>query len=263
MNAPQPSTQYAAHALGRHIVRERPLAEIERSRCDVRVIVTEESEDIRDPLFLRICTEDVAMMFRVYDCVFFDGQVANVLADRRLTFRLARRATSRGGSLHRFRPQTPAAGAPPEWFEMTVSTSLLFASFGADARPVSIGGHVCVDRLDALQRIMEHEIIHLVEHLCWGASSCAGARFRSLVRAIFGHTVANHALVTPRERAAEQGVVRGGQVAFVFGGTRYEGIVSRVTRRVTVLVPDPSGEPMSDGRRYLRFYVPIAQLTPV
>jgi len=69
--------------------------------------------------------------------------------------------------------------------------------------------------------------------------------------------------VTPRERAAEQGVVRGRRVAFVFDGTRYEGIVSRVTRRATVLVPHPSGEQMSDGRRYLRFYVPLAGLTAI
>lgn len=263
MTAPQATTQYSAHPLGPHIARERPLAEIERGRRDVRAIVTEDPDGIGDPHFLRIRAGDVALMFDVYDYVFFDGRIATVLADRPLTFRLARRATSRGGSLHRFRPRTPPPGAPPEWFEMTVSTSLLFESFGANCRPVTIGGHECLDRLDALQRIVEHEIIHLLEHLRWGDSSCAGPRFRWLVRAVFGHTEAQHALVTPRERAAEQGLVRGRRVAFVFEGRRYEGIVSRVMKRATVLVPHPSGEQRSDGRCYLRFYVPLAQLTPI
>src|SRR5687767_13851804 len=74
-----------------------------------------------------------ALMFDVYDTVFFDGRMTTVLADRPLTFRLARRATSRGGSLRRFRARTAVPGLPPEWFQMTVSTSLLFDSFGPTA----------------------------------------------------------------------------------------------------------------------------------
>jgi hypothetical protein len=262
MTVPPVPTQYAAHALGPHITQERSFDDIERSRQDVRAVGSEDPDGI-DPHFLRIRVRDVIELFEAYDGVFFDGKIRGALAGRPLTFRLARRATSRGGSLHRFRRTTPAPGMASEWFEMTVSTSLLFDSFGADGRPVRIGGRECVDRLDALQRIVEHEIIHLVEYLRWGQSSCAGARFRWLVRAVFGHTQADHTLVTPRERAAAGGVVRGRRVAFLFDGNRYEGIVTRVTRRATVLVPHPSGEPMSDGGRYLRFYVPVAQLTPV
>ena len=186
MTTPQPTTRYSAHALGPYIARERPIAEIERSRQDVRAIVTEDPDGIRDPQFVRIRACDVALIFDVYDRVFFVRRISTVLGDRPLAFRLARRATSRGGSLHRFRRPTPVPGEPPEWFEMTVSTSLLFDNLGAHRRTVSIGGHECVDRLDALQRIVEHEIIHLIEHVRWGDSSCARARFRWLVRAIFG-----------------------------------------------------------------------------
>jgi hypothetical protein len=38
------------------------------------------------------------------------------------------------------------------------------------------------------------------------------------------------------------------------------GRVNRITRRATVLVPAPTGELFSDGKRYLRFYVPLEQL---
>lgn len=256
-------TRFPAHVLDRFFARERSIAEIERDRDAVRAVVTEEPDGIREPDFRRIRVSDLISMFDVYDGVFFDGQIRTALAGRPLAFGLSRRATSRGGSLRRLHARVPEPGAPPEWFEMTISTSLLFDNFGANGRPVSIGGHECVDRLDALQRIVEHEIVHLLEHLRWGDSSCAGARFRWLVRAVFGHTEARHELVTPRERAAEQGLVPGRRVAFVFEGTRYEGIVNRVTKRATVLVPHPSGVKMSDGRCYLRFYVPLAKLTPI
>jgi len=51
-------------------------------------------------------------------------------------------------------------------------------------------------------------------------------------------------------------------VAFDFDGVRYEGILSRVTKRATVLVPHPDGRVMSDGNPYLQFYVPLERPAP-
>jgi hypothetical protein len=48
-------------------------------------------------------------------------------------------------------------------YEIAVSTLLLFQTFREPGRPVVVGGLVCRDRLDALQRIMEHELLHLAE----------------------------------------------------------------------------------------------------
>jgi hypothetical protein len=39
--------------------------------------------------------------------------------------------------------------------------------------------------------------------------------------------------------------------------------VNRITRRATILVEDSRGERFSDGKRYLKYYVPIHQLRPI
>jgi hypothetical protein len=59
------------------------------------------------------------------------------------------------------------------------------------------------------------------------------------------------------------GVRPGRRVRFRFHGRELAGIVNRITRRATVLVEDPKGEPFSDGRRYLTYYVPPEMLKPV
>jgi hypothetical protein len=110
----------------------------------------------------------------------------------------------------------------PERYELSVSTTLLFESFRDQQRPITIGGQECADRLDALQRIMEHEMVHLVEQLRWCETDCAAPRFQSMVRRLFGHTQPKYALVSPRERPAQLGFKPGRRVAFDFEGVRYE-----------------------------------------
>jgi hypothetical protein len=52
----------------------------------------------------------------------------------------------------------------------------------------------------------------------------------------------------------------GDRVAFELDGTQFHGRVNRITRRATVLVESLRGEPYSDGRRYLTYYVPLPLL---
>ena len=97
-------------------------------------------------------------------------------------------------------------------------------TFGDIDRPVIVCGLSCADRLDALQRIMEHEIIHLFELLSWGRSSCSARRFREMANRTFGHNGVTHDLVTPRERAAVQHGIRvGNLVEFKLEGLRRVG----------------------------------------
>jgi len=192
----------------------------------------------------------LAVVFERYDALFFGASIPAALRGRELTFRLSTRATSRGGSLRVWRARDTADGAHrPERYELSVSTTLLFESFRGPERSITIAGRECADRLDALQRIVEHEMIHLVEQLRWCETDCAAPRFQSIARRLFGHTQHKHALVTPRERAAQLGFRPGHRVAFDFEGMRYEGILSRITKRATVLVPHPDGRVMSEGTR--------------
>ena len=43
-------------------------------------------------------------------------------------------------------------------------------------------------------------------------------------------------------------------------GQQRRGFVNRITKRATVLVQDKKGTPYSDGKRYVKYYVPLNQL---
>jgi hypothetical protein len=170
--------------------------------------------------------------------------------------------TSAAGKTFQRRPRhrhSPAAD-----YEIAISTTLLYETFNEEVRPITVSGVSCADRLEALQRIFEHEMLHLVEMLVWDHSSCSADRFRSMSHRLFGHLQSTHQLITPREIAhAKYGVRAGQRVKFMFEGRRYVGVVNRVTKRATVLVPDPTGEAYTDGKRYLKFYIPLPMLTPI
>jgi hypothetical protein len=132
-------------------------------------------------------------------------------------------------------------------YEIALSTSLLFQSFRKPGEKNRVCGILCHDRLSAMQRVVEHELIHLCEMLVWVQSDCAAGRF--------------HELVTQQERAAKDfNIPLGAKVEFSLNGHRLTGFVNRITSRATVLVPDPSGTRYNDGRNYRKYYVPIHRL---
>jgi hypothetical protein len=146
-------------------------------------------------------------------------------------------------------------------FELVLSSTLLFQTFEDVGRSVEVTGRQCRDRLEAMQRVAEHEFVHLVEMLIWNDGNCSEARFQSIANRYFAHTDYRHDLITQRERALVKFDIRvGDQVKFAHDGKVMIGRVNRITRRATVLVPDAKGEKFSDGGRYLRFYVPLEQL---
>lgn len=243
----------------RTLVEERELSPstIEARREDVRRRVVEASDHLDGPHFTRIHPHDVERLFDGIDERFFDGLLGRHEARSRLAFRLSSRMTSCGGKTTAWRVR----GSAERSFEIAISSTLLFTSFEGPHREMSVVGLPCEDRLGALLGIMEHEMVHLVEMWLWERSSCAKPRYQGITRRLFGHTEHRHRLVTPRERAVRQlGITVGKRVAFTFEGRRRVGIVNRITRRATVLVADRRGDRYSDGRRYLKFYVPLEAL---
>jgi hypothetical protein len=230
------------------------------------------SESIRVGNFGAIGTRDLQLLFDLADASFFGGLLGSLIREdhARLTFRLSSRMTRVGGTTTALyeRGSKPAAGAvgvfggwPRARYEIAVSTVLLFNTFRHVDRPVTVGGLTCRDRLEALQRIFEHELLHLAEFLAWGRSNCSEERFHHLSRQIFGHAGVRHDLVSPRELAAVTYDIRVGDlVSFEVDGLRLDGRVNRITRRATVLVEDPGGELFSDGKRYKTYYVPLSLL---
>lgn len=218
----------------------------------------EQSGYICEPNFTTIHPDDLAHLFAAYDARFLDGTSGKLLGADGVTFRLSSRMTRAGGQTTRTVDQDGTIS-----YEIAVATSILFDGFAAGDPDVTVGGLPCRHRLDALQRLFEHELVHLTEWLCWGESHCGRGRFQDIAQRLFLHRAHTHQLITRVERAASVGITVGSRVTFRHRGRRLEGRVNRVTKRATVLVEDPEGERFSDGGRYVRYYVPLGGLRVV
>jgi hypothetical protein len=225
-----------------------------------------QSPRIRSGDFAHLAAPDLALLFDLYDCRFFNHGLQRLLDAEGcpLLFRTSRRLTRSAGTTTRFLPRRLRGDPMPTRttrYEIAVSTTLLFQTFADVQRPVRVNGLLCQDRIEALLRIFEHELLHLLEMLLWTKSSCAAPRFKALAWGYFGHTETKHDLVTQDELATNHfGVRRGDRVSFDFEGVRRIGVVNRITRRATILVESPDGVAYTDGKRYRKFYVPLAML---
>ncbi len=234
-------------------------AEIDRMQREIYEQTLQLSRAITKPNFTRIGREDVMRMVRMYDDRFFGGRVLPLALAEGLTFGVSSRMTSVAGKVVTHYPSGKRSG--PRKFELVLSSTLLFQTFEDIDRPVEVTGRTCCNRLEAMQRVTEHEFTHLIEMLIWNEGNCSESRFQSIANRYFAHTDYRHQLITQRERAAIKFDIRvGDQVTFKSEGKMIIGRVNRITRRATVLVPDPTGEPFSDGGRYVRYYVPLERL---
>jgi hypothetical protein len=230
---------------------------------DICQSMLRESGAISEANFQLIGVDDLALMFQRYDQLFFENWLSNAIASTagaRLTFRLSSTMTRAGGKTIRkrvgLRNSTLAS-----YFEIAIATRMLFMNFREPHRPVTACGLVCTNRLEALQRIMEHEILHLAEMLCWGKSSCAAPRYKTLSANIFGHASSKHELITPLENAAVEHAVKiGDRVEFEFDGKRLIGLVNRIHHRATVLVEARDGVRYRGGKTYHKYYIPLPML---
>lgn len=238
------------------ILSSKPPAELigQRTR-QIHDDVLAHSPYIRQAGFTAIHPKDLEFLFRAYDEHFLLGNCGRALNGRRIRFRLSPRMTSAGGKTTRFVLRTGE-----EFYEIAIACSMLFDGFGEADRRISVCGLECDNRLEALQRIFEHELVHLAELLCWETSNCTAGRFQDIALRLFSHRAHTHSLITRRERAAISGIRPGSRVTFEFEGQRIRGRVNRITKRATVLVEDPGGQPYSDGLRYKTYYVPISRL---
>ncbi len=219
------------------------------------------SKVLKNRNFDLIGTEDLVRMAELYDELFFDGLCLGLARRDGLSFRWSRRMTSAGGKTTRTIRRSSPLGFRKTHYEIALSSPLLFQTFQADSKEARVCGRICHNRLEAMQRILEHEMIHLIEMLVWIDSNCAANRFQGISHRLFAHTEHRHELVTQRERASKSFNIRLGDVVeFRVDNVRHLGRVNRITRRATVLVEDPKGVLYTDGRRYRKFYVPIASL---
>lgn len=219
------------------------------------------SRSIDRPNFSRVGRDDLVRMISMYDERFFDGKILPVAHAEGLSFGLSSRMTRVAGKLVTHYPDGMQGRRK---FELVLSSTLLFQTFEDVGRPVEVTGRACRDRLEAMQRVAEHELVHLVEMLIWNDGNCSESRFQSIAQRYFAHTDYRHDLITQRERALHRFNIRvGDMVKFTHDGEALTGRVNRITRRATILVPHAKGELFSDGGRYVRYYVPLEKLKRV
>ncbi len=247
------------------LVRCRQVADSERRRLcfEIGRNVLAHSSFMRSPNFSVASAFDLQLMADEYDRLFFDGHCLTLARHFGMKFRWSKRMTSTGGKTVRTTHLDKHNRTLQTRYEIVLSATLLFQTFNDLQRPIRVTGVLCTNRLQAMQRILEHELIHLVEMLIWEDSCCADPRFQSIAGRLFGHTEHKHDLITQQERADRKFNVRvGSSVSFQHEGMRYVGTVNRITRRATILVPDATGQLYDDGRRYRKYYVPISHLRP-
>ena len=215
-----------------------------------------ESSNIDKGNFDTIGDNDVVRLFQLYDLHFFDNYFQEN-HPRKIRVRWSSKLTSAGGKT--------ACNKRTGAITISLSSTLIFWTFGEIRREVVVNGLRCKDRLAATMRIMEHEIIHLAEYLLFGDSSCAGDRFKGMAFNIFGHTGVTHDLVTQWERAHRKFNLKvGDNVSFEIEGQSYAGEISRITKRATVMIRDPAGVFKDiQGNKYNKCYVPISMLKKV
>ncbi len=249
----------------KEIVSRRSLNESQRRKLcyEIGHAVLDHSRVMKSPNFSVTSAFDLRHMAELYDRFFFESHCLALAGHFGINFRWSKRMTSTGGKTVRTTHLERRSGVLHTRYEIVLSAPLLFQTFADLQRPIRVTGVLCTNRLQAMQRILEHELIHLVEMLVWGDSCCAAPQFQSIAGRLFGHTEHKHDLITQQERAARKFNIRvGSRVMFQHEGARHVGTVNRITRRATILVVDAQGQLYDDGLRYRKFYVPLSHLQP-
>ena len=246
----------------RNYITEKDLAalkyepeEIRKKTKKIYLEIISESENIDKGNFSAIAPADLYYMFKLYDLYFFGGFFGRNYKDK-VFFRFSRRMTRSAGKVE---------FGKDEIFTMVLSADLFFQSFGEVKREIKVNGVVCRNRLEALMRVFEHEVIHIVERIIFKTSDCKGEYFKILAYNIFGHTDTGHDLVVQAERAEKKFSLKvGDEVSFEYNGEVCYGVISRITKRATVMVRNLNGcYADKDGHRYHKIYVPLPFLKSV
>lgn len=234
--------------------------QIDGKRTLVSKLFMEKSSNIKTPDIKVMSAKDVELLFDLYDMVFFDFWFRDSFRGR-LEFSLSKRMTKSAGM----------TVCPKNIMNMNIEEVVIeikiavdiILSYGVLENSTKVGGIQVASSLQALQLVMEHEIIHVLEFIAYGRSSCKGKRFKAMVHNIFGHTESTHTLPISGRIAYENldlGI--GSMVSFSFKGEKLSGMIVSVNKRAVVMVADRKGRWQDPGgNRYSKYYVSLNELT--
>ena len=229
-----------------------PKCRISELRSKISEKLLQNSRIIEEMNFSAVSVDDLRALFFLYSEYFFNNwfsQYKNMYWHPRHSF--SENMTSAAGKCIR------TAGRIRYHYEIRISSNIIF-NYGNCEDGVGSGGLIASNRLEALQLVYEHELIHLAEFLYFGDSNCKTDRFKTMANNIFGHKSSYHDLPTNKDIAESEYEIKvGSNVNFEFNGEDFRGQVIRINRRATVLVKNSESE--SDNS-YSKYYIPIDHL---
>lgn len=235
--------------------------QINEKRTFASRLFMEKSSSIKTTDIKSLSVKNVELLFDLYDMVFFDFWFRDSFKGR-LKFSLSTRMTKSAGmtvcpkNIMNMKIEDAV-------IEIKICSDIILGYGNSPRNGTKVGGIQATSSLQALQLVLEHEMIHVLEFIIYGRSSCKGKRFRTMAYNIFGHTESTHSLPTPGRVAYERldlGI--GSIVSFDFKGKSLSGLVVNINKNAVVMVEDKEGRWQDPaGNRYSKYYVPLSKLT--
>jgi hypothetical protein len=132
---------------------------------------------------------DVAALFRLYDKLFFGGEIIERLKETSSTIKFIVTPDTTGTTSE----CTVKGGC---MYELSISPRVIATLFASNPKGVGTAAGVgCTNRLECLLLIFEHELVHLIMML-WGVGDLPphGEAYQCLANRFFGHTRFDHDL---------------------------------------------------------------------
>lgn len=231
------------------------------NRCKVAAALIESSKSIKNTRISAISTEDLYMLYNLYDDIFFDKKLKG--SGIIVSFSLSRRMTSSAGKTFFKKPTSDGSQSPQNdcIYEIRIGVDFFF-NYNLTSGKKLVCGIETDNSLDALLLVFEHELCHVLEQAFYGDSNCSKQRFKTLASNLFDHKASHHQLPTHRQIAYECHDLKVGDlVSFSFDGKCHKGIINRINKRATVMVESRDGDYRDKkGKRYNKYYVPLKLL---
>lgn len=234
-------------------------SEILWKRAEVSKMLLTNSSNIKGQAIAKISTQDLNLLFDLYDEVFFNNRFKRNFKGK-MIFSLSSRMTRSAGKT--LCPKNISKIKPEDLvIEIRIGTDFFFQYDEIDGEK-KVCGIPTENALEALQLVFEHELCHGIEFVNYKTSDCSKERFKTLAKNIFGHTESHHKLPTYRQIAGEKyGLKIGNMVTFTHENKKIKGILYNINKMATVMVRDKNGTYADrQGNRYVKYYVPIELL---
>lgn len=175
--------------------------EIEKKRKVVTNLLLESTFDKKN--FTTLSNKQLEDMFKIYDKIFFDGQLRRKLKSEgsSLEFQVS---ASKGHSVAGSCRMIPSGKVCD--FVIKISKHMFLEKFRSENETLRANGLLCTNRLECLQIVFEHELVHMIMGL-WKVQEQAiqlgrkkswygghGFVFKCLVKERFGQTDIRHNL---------------------------------------------------------------------